>query len=876
MRLFALRRFFPGILLALSLPAAAATYYVSPSGNDANDGRDLTRPFRTVQRGANAAVAGDTVYVRAGTFRETVTFTNKNGTATAPIVLSAYGSERPILKGSQVVTGWTLHSGAIWKRTSWTINSQQVFDDGVVLKQIGMPSSYFTGTDPSGQVTYTPVGTGLSSMTAGSFFYDPVSRTLYAWLSDSSNPANSMIEVSTARRVMQMTSNSSNIHVKNMTFRHSASAAFEQTGVAVEIGTGCRLEGCDVQWCDFAGVGFGYGHSNAQVINCTVANNGNSGLQGSGHNNFLVSGCDIYGNNYRKFNAMWHAGGMKFTTDCYGVIEKSQIHDNIGVGAWFDYCDSGNLFTVRANRIYNNVGTAGNGIMTEGSKNGLLMNNVISGQEKMGIYVSASDDIRVYNNTVTGTRGVAAISVSGMPRTGKTLSNIQVHNNILSNNVGTNDLYIIKENGSDIWNIACDFNCIYRSSGAVALWWGADSRGGFSGKLFSTVGTWNMGTPFDDHSLQADPQYVVGSGADFAVKATSPAVNAGALLSAVVNDYLSAARPLQGNHDLGAFEYSGTATANTLRVRVNFQPTASPVPLGYLKDDGAAFAARNGYTYGWLNANANARDREAATSPDQRYDTFNYLQINGVNNTWEMAVPNGNYRVYVVCGDSSYFTGTYALNVEGIPTIKGTPSIDMPWLDGTAVVAINDGKLTLANGLGSNATKLCFVQITATTDPVSAPSIGPFSARINFQPGSSAAYTGYVIDDGSAYGMRGSYTFGWSSPNVNSRDRNSTKSADQRFDTFNYLSMNSSVWSWELAVPNGTYRVRLVCGDPSYASGVFKVNAEGVLAVSGTPTTSAPWIDGTVVVTVSDGRLTLTNASGSVNNKLCFIDVDGL
>jgi hypothetical protein len=78
---------------------------------------------------------------------------------------------------------------------------------------------------------------------------------------------------------------------------------------------------------------------------------------------------------------------------------------------------------------------------------------------------------------------------------------------------------------------------------------------------------------------------------------------------------------------------------------------------------------------------------------------------------------------------------------------------------------------------------------------------------------------------------------------------------------------------WEIGLPNGTYRVRLVAGDASYYDSVYRINAEGVLVVNGTPTTSARWVEGTATVTVSDGRLTLTSAAGSSNNKLCFIEI---
>ena len=77
---------------------------------------------------------------------------------------------------------------------------------------------------------------------------------------------------------------------------------------------------------------------------------------------------------------------------------------------------------------------------------------------------------------------------------------------------------------------------------------------------------------------------------------------------------------------------------------------------------------------------------------------------------------------------------------------------------------------------------------------------------------------------------------------------------------------------WEIAVPSGTYTVHLVAGDPSNIDSVYKIQAEGVVVVSGTPTASTHWFEGTVTVTVSDGRLTVTPAGGN-NNKIDYIDI---
>ena len=54
-------------LMFLIAPMSAATYYVSPSGNDSNPGTSDS-PFRTVQRGASQAAPGDTVLLEDGTY----------------------------------------------------------------------------------------------------------------------------------------------------------------------------------------------------------------------------------------------------------------------------------------------------------------------------------------------------------------------------------------------------------------------------------------------------------------------------------------------------------------------------------------------------------------------------------------------------------------------------------------------------------------------------------------------------------------------------------------------------------------------------------------------------------------------------------------
>lgn len=72
-------------------------YYVAEDGDDAAKG-SLRRPFRTITRALQQAGAGDTVFVRGGTYREQVAFP-ASGRADARIVLMACRGERVVISG---------------------------------------------------------------------------------------------------------------------------------------------------------------------------------------------------------------------------------------------------------------------------------------------------------------------------------------------------------------------------------------------------------------------------------------------------------------------------------------------------------------------------------------------------------------------------------------------------------------------------------------------------------------------------------------------------------------------------------------------------------------------------------------------------------
>lgn len=63
---------------------AFQNYYVSPTGSDTNDGKTAATPFKTIQKAANLATAGSTVYLAGGVYQQQLAI-NVSGTADQPI-----------------------------------------------------------------------------------------------------------------------------------------------------------------------------------------------------------------------------------------------------------------------------------------------------------------------------------------------------------------------------------------------------------------------------------------------------------------------------------------------------------------------------------------------------------------------------------------------------------------------------------------------------------------------------------------------------------------------------------------------------------------------------------------------------------------------
>jgi len=146
------------LLMGGGLPAASLEYFVSPVGNDANDGSS-TAPFATPRRAQHAIQArtpaeragGVSVILREGVYEldATLVFTaNDAGTASAPVTWKAMPNETPVISGGRAIAAWRRLGGNHWvaalpdvKTGKWYF--RQLWADGKRLTRARIPNQGF-------------------------------------------------------------------------------------------------------------------------------------------------------------------------------------------------------------------------------------------------------------------------------------------------------------------------------------------------------------------------------------------------------------------------------------------------------------------------------------------------------------------------------------------------------------------------------------------------------------------------------------------------------------------------------------------------------------------------------------------------------------
>ncbi|MCC6487676.1 MAG: right-handed parallel beta-helix repeat-containing protein [Candidatus Hydrogenedentes bacterium] len=120
------------------LCASAMDYHVAMQGADSNPGT-AESPFRTIHHAAELMKTGDTCFIHAGVYRETVHPANA-GEAGKPIVFRAFANDTVVVSGADPVEGWQpAGDGKYSAPVDWEF--EQLFIDGAMMHEARWPNA---------------------------------------------------------------------------------------------------------------------------------------------------------------------------------------------------------------------------------------------------------------------------------------------------------------------------------------------------------------------------------------------------------------------------------------------------------------------------------------------------------------------------------------------------------------------------------------------------------------------------------------------------------------------------------------------------------------------------------------------------------------
>lgn len=252
--------------LVLTERGQAATYYVSPTGNDSATGTATTSAWKTVARVNSAKLSsGDQIlFQRGGVWRETLQPNASN------LYFGAYGTgARPLISAADVVsTGWSTSSGNICKANVGSWDMTNVWLNQVVGRQRSSPSSLAA---------------------PGDWYYN--NGVLYVYHSTGCTTSASLplIEITMRPWSLLLT------NIGSITVEHLAFADGMYVNIYLQSGLTGTQTFNDVVWSGAAYEGFLAESGSPNITNSEGLNNGN-GLTAAGGTGFSLTNSILSGN----------------------------------------------------------------------------------------------------------------------------------------------------------------------------------------------------------------------------------------------------------------------------------------------------------------------------------------------------------------------------------------------------------------------------------------------------------------------------------------------------------------------------------------------------------------------------------------------------
>ena len=484
-----------GLTLVVWLPAIARaeTFHVSAQGNDAAAGT-ATAPFRTVQRGAEAAQPGDTVLVAPGIYRERVA-PPRGGSEGKPIVFRSAARHKAVIKGSDEWTPeWRRQSDTIWSAlvdpalftdtahvdggnpfevalasTPWGREGRAEYERHLRKERAGNPKAdkdlvYSLGQVfiDGNQVRQVPFRAEMEEQ-PDTWWYDRGSRELFVHRA-AGGPQGCLVEITTRRRIFAPhTRGLGHIEIDGFVFEHCGNQyptdfwmqekpQFQQAGaVGTRSGHHWHIHHNVIRLANGVGLDLGLegnpatdletggqkrpGSAGRHVVEDNwILDNGCAGTAGYMADRVVLARNVIMGNNSLRFSGQkrWESGGLKLHRPNQSRIERNYIAANHGQwGIWLDQGPG------KETQVIGNV-VIGHGVGIDfevggavAGKQALIADNVLIDND-VGISFRECGGTDIVHNLILGAKKAAIECTMNVKRTDTwSAENISVTNNIL-------------------------------------------------------------------------------------------------------------------------------------------------------------------------------------------------------------------------------------------------------------------------------------------------------------------------------------------------------------------------------------------------------------------------------------------------------------
>jgi parallel beta-helix repeat protein len=505
------------LFLSKNIFAAGNSYYVSPSGSNSNPGT-LASPFLTVQKAVNTVGPGDTIYLRAGTYSESVHI-SVTGTSGGEITLTSYSGETATINGGSNMALYVTNTAISY----WTI-------DGINIKSSNRYATRWGwyGEKPTSHITVKNNTIYGANYIVGSYHLwekNNIDGTGYAGTDGDGGICDGI-------------GSNNNIYRNNTVhdFKNSDGRGIWTQNTSHDI----LIENNNVYNINGSGLGQCIDLDGAATMEYNNIVRGNT-----------VSGCSYVGIQLENvFASTIENNNINGTGASAGIIDIN-YDSGVGCTAAGGYGDTNGDHNCRGDDTQNIFRQ--NVIWTTGSWGwgyGGIMNWYAGGMHILGNTIYAA-----------GSSGNGGINFQG---TASQTGSAVIEDNILTNNNGAAICAL------DYASFATDdYNLLYKTNndGVYATGTACDAS--------STMAQYKSATGKAAHSITGNPLWTNSGSHDFTLTSASSAIDHGTNIGTAA-DIAGNTRPSGAAYDIGAYEFKGTGTS-TIAPTPTTVPTATPI-----------------------------------------------------------------------------------------------------------------------------------------------------------------------------------------------------------------------------------------------------------------------------------------------------------